>query len=219
MTSYFDDDEAASRPWPAPPQGHFPDLPVDDYLRLHNTYAAVVTYFDAQVEALLDGLGVSGKEALFVLTARCGLPLGEHGVVGLTPSWLHEELIHVPLMLRFPKTEHGGVRVSALTQPQDLMATLGDFLGRAAAPADSQSLLRVLDNPLAALRPYVLATALAAAGGERALRSADWALLLPGGGAAKSDAPRAAEERGPQLSQAGRPLRSEQRVASASGTS
>src|SRR6266849_6763790 len=62
-------------------------------LCLRRTYAAAVSHFDAQLGLLLDSL--EGKESaqdwLLMLTASCGLPLGDHGVAGGYRPWLHEE--------------------------------------------------------------------------------------------------------------------------------
>lgn len=123
LSSYFEeeDDEPGLVPWPDPGQGLF-DLSEEDLLRLQNTYAAAVTYWDARlgdlVEHLDDSVGL-------VVTAGSGLPLGEHGMIGFTKPWLHDELIHLPLVLRPPDRVHAGLRHGLLTQPEDLFAWLG----------------------------------------------------------------------------------------------
>src|SRR5262249_15168982 len=84
-------DEGALEPWPNPP----PQLPGgDEHLdRLQFTYAAVVTYVDAQLGWILDKLRKNGllEQTLVVMTASRTLPLAEHGWVGYQRAWQHEE--------------------------------------------------------------------------------------------------------------------------------
>ena len=64
----------------------------------------------------------SVSPTVWILTAGRGFPLGEHETIGFAAGELHEELVHLPLMLRWPNVEHAGERTSALTQPMDLAA-------------------------------------------------------------------------------------------------
>jgi arylsulfatase A-like enzyme len=206
-TEYEDDeevevteDEAAveeppPEPWLDPPVG---PLELDDaaWERLQNTFAAVVTELDAQLGALLDHLDETGlaDEVLVLVTAERGLPLGEHGVLGECRPWLHEELIHLPLLLRFPDGREAGRRVAALTQPVDLPPTLLDLFGIPMSEGlHGHSLLPLVRGEAEKVRDYAC-TGLAHAGRiEWALRTPEWAFLLPVQQAA-DDAPR-----GPQL--------------------
>src|SRR5262249_32075934 len=120
------EDEEPLTPLLAPEQG---PIDIEDHFttqRLQNTYAAVVTYLDT-------GLGLVGQELrerrlldelTLLLTTDRGLPLGEHGILGDHRPWLHEELIHLPLIVRLPGTAEAGRRIAALTQPVDLLPTL-----------------------------------------------------------------------------------------------
>lgn len=122
LTSYFNDetDESASlAPWPDPPQVD-QGLTDENVLRLQNTYAAVITFWDNQLGELCEQLDARnfGEPVGVIVTARSGLPLGEHGVVGFARPWLHEEVVHVPLVMRVPGLTTG--RSDQLTQPADL---------------------------------------------------------------------------------------------------
>ncbi|HEY1381799.1 MAG TPA: hypothetical protein VGF55_33680, partial [Gemmataceae bacterium] len=101
------------------------------FARLQRTYAAAVATFDVSVDKLLTDCTKRGwgDEAAWILTAGRGFPLGEHGAVGFTVARLHEEFVHLPLMVCWPHAEHAGLRVSALTQPADLGATLRELFG------------------------------------------------------------------------------------------
>jgi arylsulfatase A-like enzyme len=72
-----------------------------------------------------------GDEAVWLITSSRGFPLGEHGPVGDAATALHEELVHLPLILRMPNSQWSGMRSSALTQPMDLAPTLRDLFGLA----------------------------------------------------------------------------------------
>jgi arylsulfatase A-like enzyme len=157
----------------------------DDVLwhRLHNSFAAAVTAFDGELGRLgaeLHARGL-GESAAWVVTSGFGWPLGEHGVVGPAGSPLHEELVHVPLILRLPAHRQGLRRVPAFTHTADLAPTLLDLFG-VPRPADgpTTSLL-----PLTAGRsPTWRDVARSEHDGERAIRTADWAFL-----AARGDRP------------------------------
>src|SRR5262249_49478939 len=94
---------------------------------------------------------------------------------------LHEELIHLPLLLRCPHAEHAGLRVNALTQSADLGPTLRELFG---LPADG-------DRPLTGRSVAALARGddrplreVAISGmrqGDRkawGVRSAEWYLMI-----------------------------------------
>lgn len=173
---YFDEDEEGE-PWPDPPTDIVGALSIDELLELQNTYAAAVTWFDAQVGVVLDALRESGdlEQTLVCVTAGSGLPLGEHGQIGAARAWLHEELIHVPLLIRFPSQQHAGLRIQALTQPPDLLKTLQP----GAAGGSGHDLMPLLRHETESVRPHAC-TALQIGGSiEWSLRTAEWAFLLP----------------------------------------
>lgn len=185
--------EPPEEPWPDPPLGVWPKVDIADLLRLHNTFGAVVTYFDAQLDALLKDMDAAA-DVLVCVTARCGLPLGEHGLVGTGRAWLHEELVHVPLAMRFPGCRDAGRRIAALTQPADLPPALAQLTaGQAPNPAVGWGLLPLLNDAAETIRPHVRSALTVGASAELALRTPDWALLVP------TKVPAGDPPRGPQL--------------------
>lgn len=85
-----------------------------------------IVAFDEQSSKLLEAITQYGldQSALLILTATSGLPLGEHGVIGTADSRLHEELVHLPLIVRFPDRRLSGYRVAGYTTPDDLNGEL-----------------------------------------------------------------------------------------------
>jgi arylsulfatase A-like enzyme len=168
-------------PWPDPPQGPLDPEDFEVWERLQLTYAAVVTRLDAALGGLLDGLRDRGllDEVCLVVTAARGLALGEHGVVGLYRPWLHEELTHLPLLIRLPGAAEAGRRVSALTQPVDLYPTLCEAFGLAPPPCHGHSLLPLLRDEAGEVRSYVCSGLKLGEAVEWVIRTPEWALLLP----------------------------------------
>jgi arylsulfatase A-like enzyme len=156
--------------------------PDDDplYLSLQTSYAAAVTYLDAGIGQLLEALdGVQGGDDVILLfTSDVGQSLGEHGVVGPVCAWLHEEVVHLPLLMRLPGATSGR-RVSALTQAVDVPVTLADWFKTPLADVHGVSLLPLARGETEAIRPYACAGRQVGDAIEYALRTPDWAFLLP----------------------------------------
>jgi hypothetical protein len=99
---------------------------------------------------------------LVVLTSLSGFPLGEHDVFGIEKSRLHEELLHIPMIMAWPDGRNAGERVSFPTTPKQVI----EFLKLSVGNFDdfeefsSQPILAWNDN-------------------ECALKTKDHSLLLP----------------------------------------
>jgi arylsulfatase A-like enzyme len=177
------DDVELVAPWTDPPTGPFDraDLAAWDYL--HRSFAAVVTSLDAELGTLFDQLRARGLDqtASWLITSDYGHPLGEHGQVGPHRPWLHEEFVHLPLVLRLPAAAEGGRRVSAFTQPADLCPTLWELLGAdpPAEPVHGHSLLPLATGKAEAVRPYACSGLVLGGSAEWAIRTPDWALSVP----------------------------------------
>jgi arylsulfatase A-like enzyme len=184
------------KPWLDPPRG---PLDTNDELacwqRLQITYAAAVSHVDTAVGLLLQQIDDAdlGGDLLVCVTADRGLALGEHGFIGDWRPWLHEELVHLPLILRLPNHAQAGRRVRALTQPVDLLPTLlAAFDADVSPELHGHSLLPLAHGQVERVRDYACS---GLAGGDRlewALRTLQWAYLLPVRQAV-DDAPRSAQ--------------------------
>jgi arylsulfatase A-like enzyme len=160
--------------------------PRDDltFIRLQRSYAAAVSYLDAALGALLKELDERRllDDVLLIVTTDHGLPLGEHGAVGVARAGPHDELVHLPLLMRLPRGEQAGRHVWALTQPVDLMPTLLDAFGLPPAPAQGHSLLPLARGAAEKVRDYACSGVDVGGAIEWALRSPEWAFLLPAAG-------------------------------------
>ncbi|HEY7155261.1 MAG TPA: hypothetical protein VH575_14965, partial [Gemmataceae bacterium] len=113
-----------------------------------------------------------------------GPSLGEHGVVGPVRAEPHDEIIHLPLLVRLPGGAEAGRRVGALTQSVDLAAMLADWFQTPLPDAHGRSLLPLARGAIETIRPYACAGLQVGEAIEYALRTPEWAFLLP----ARSDA-------------------------------
>ena len=194
------EDDEAEESEPLTPTTEAPPGPIhpdDDplYLSLQTSYAAAVTYLDAGIGQLLDALAnlEGGDNILLVLTSDTGQNLGERGIVGPIRAWLHDEVIHLPLVLALPGGVEAGRRVDALTQAVDLGPTLAEWFQTTLPESHGQCLLPLARGEAETIRPYACAGLQVGTAIEYTLRSPDWAFLLP---------VRTAEDdagRGPQL--------------------
>jgi arylsulfatase A-like enzyme len=155
------------------PKDHDPD----EAWGLCQAYAGQVSLLDTCLGALLEFLqgAPAGNQTLLVLTSARGFPLGEHQRIGPCDEALYSELVHVPLLLRFPDQLAAGARSQALVEPADLWATLLDWWGVAdhAASATAGSLLPIVRQETDALRDRLC---IAGQGAQRAIRTPAWYL-------------------------------------------
>ena len=159
----------------------------DHLLGISQAYAGQVSLLDECVGALLEFVEGDrcGRETLLALTAARGFPLGEHRRVGPCDDALYGELVHVPLMIRFPDALGATARSQALVEPADLWATLLDWWGVSRAPPSPSavSLMPIVRQEIDLQRDRLC---IAGRHGERAIRTPAWylrAAARPFGGA------------------------------------
>ncbi|MHC4403167.1 MAG: sulfatase family protein [Planctomycetota bacterium] len=150
----------------------------DRLLGITQAYAGQVSLLDVCLGALLeflDGHPARRRTLLAVVSAR-GFPLGEHGSVGTCDSSLYAELVHVPLLIRFPDSLGEAARCQALTQPADLFSTLLDWWGAGDRPDSpgAATLMPLVRGDVESIRDRLC---LAAAEGHRAIRTPAWYFL------------------------------------------
>ena len=107
----------------------------DDAYRI---YARAVRESDDRIRSIVDKLRERGRwdQTMFIVVSDHGEEMGEHG------GWLHDqslfqELVHIPLIIRFPGGEFGGQRVEAPVSLIDVMPTV---LGAVGAEAEFSEL-------------------------------------------------------------------------------
>jgi hypothetical protein len=113
------DDEAEFELLLDPEPGLLPPDDDETPLRLQGTFALTVREFDAWLGHRLTESDID-DDSMIILTSGRGQHLGEHGLVGEALPWLHEEFVHLPLLIHLPGGVEGGRRVSHLTQTSDL---------------------------------------------------------------------------------------------------
>lgn len=150
----------------------------DDVLGTAQAYCGQVSLLDACIGAVVELLQTTpvGQETLLVLTSPRGFPLGEHGRIGPCDEPLYSELVHVPLLLRFPDELAAATRSPALVGPADLWATLLDWFQVGPPPAAPPAAMSLL--PIARDEPYLPRDrfCIAGANGQRAIRTPAWHL-------------------------------------------
>jgi arylsulfatase A-like enzyme len=93
-------------------------------------YEQEVRYADDQIRAFLEGLDALGRadRTLVIVTADHGEQFGEHG--GLEHTYdVHDEVAHVPLVMRLPGAIPAGREIAEPVSLVDLAPTIVDLLG------------------------------------------------------------------------------------------
>ena len=148
-------------------------------------YAGEVSIVDKWVGAFLDAAREMGffDDSLIIFTSDHGEPLGEHGIIRKCRPWLHEELVHIPWLVRMPDGTGHGQRISAFVETCDMAPTVLDFLG-ADVPEQmhGQSLLPLIRGQIDGLREYAYSGFF---GKQWSIRSHEWSLLVPLDGSPK----------------------------------
>jgi arylsulfatase A-like enzyme len=68
------------------------------------------------------------EDALIIVFSDHGEELGEHGFMGWHSHTIYEELIHVPLLIKFPGQRFKGMRLEGLVRTIDILPTVLDVL-------------------------------------------------------------------------------------------
>jgi arylsulfatase A-like enzyme len=114
------------------------------------TYADKVVDTDAAVGGLLQGLAFHGLvgDTLVIVHADHGESLGEHDFIG-HGRYLYDEILRVPLIMRWPGRVPMGLRIASLVANVDVAATILDAAGIEGGIADAmdgRSLLPLIDG-------------------------------------------------------------------------
>ncbi len=105
-------------------------LSARDRVRLEALYDGEITYHDRHFASVMQGLERRGlaDDTIVVFTADHGEEFWDHGSVGHGHS-VYEELIRVPLIIRWPGVTDGAARIDAPVGLVDVMPTILDALG------------------------------------------------------------------------------------------
>jgi arylsulfatase A-like enzyme len=102
----------------------------EDFAVLQACYDGALASLDAEIGALVAWLRQRGilDRTLLIITSDHGENIGDHGLMSHAYS-LHDTLIHVPLIVRYPELFPPGQRVTQQVQLTDLFPTVLDVLG------------------------------------------------------------------------------------------
>jgi arylsulfatase A-like enzyme len=109
-----------------------PGMPESDLQHLIALYDGEIACTDAYIGKVLDNLEVLGlaDNTILLLTADHGTAFFEHGLKAHRNS-LYDELIRVPLIIRYPKRIPAGLRFKEQVKLIDIVPTILDMLGMA----------------------------------------------------------------------------------------
>ena len=148
-----------------------------DYARLiRQSYAASVSYMDAQVGRVLRALSEAGleKNTIVVVWSDHGFLLGEHAIWG--KHCLYEHALRSPLMIRYSGLPRPGEASDAIVETVDLFPTLMDLCGLPSpSDLDGESLRPQLGDPAA---PSAKPAHGFWTGGRRTVRTQRWRLIV-----------------------------------------
>ena len=140
---------------PVPVQGPFPTALKR---RLIHGYYASVSYVDAQIGRVLDGLDASGMadNTIVVLWGDHGFHLGDLGI--WTKHTNYEQATHIPIAIIAPGVTPPGSHCSQPVETVDLFPTISELAGlpqpAGPQPIDGLSLVPVLKDPNAWVRQH-----------------------------------------------------------------
>lgn len=112
---------------------------------LASQYDGGIAYEDEEIGKLLTRLRQLGlyENSLIIITGDHGEAFGEHGLMQHGVGSVYQDLVHVPLLIKYPN-QHEGHESEALVSHVDLMPTVLDLVG-ASIPAGVQG--RSLRSP------------------------------------------------------------------------
>ncbi|MBN1641191.1 MAG: sulfatase [Anaerolineae bacterium] len=131
-------------------------LPADQARVLNDLYDAELAYEDHLLRALFRYLEEPGvrENTMVILTSDHGEGLNHHGLVGHS-LFAYDDLLHVPLVIRYPRLYPAGVRVGARVSTRRVFYSALEAAGigvgaqghgGGAASADGVSLARAVDD-------------------------------------------------------------------------
>lgn len=145
-------------------------LSAADSLHIMNTYDAAVYSMDVSLSRVIAYLKEKGiyDNTLIIFTSDHGEELGEHGKVGYHTHTVYDELLKVPLVIKFPSSAYAGTQIERQVRSIDILPTVLDALrAEEHLGIDGTSLLPLLRNSRVADSGSTTPTALQFAVSER----------------------------------------------------
>jgi arylsulfatase A-like enzyme len=136
--------------WQASLEKQIPNLDKSDLLQLAALYDGSIAMIDQEIGNLFEELKTLGlyDNSLIIVTSDHGEAFLEHGFLAHSNT-PYEELIRVPLIIKFPSSQFKGSIIDRQVRHIDLLPTLLDYLGKKSSSSSGVSLLRLPENPSA----------------------------------------------------------------------
>jgi len=150
-----------------------------DQARLRNLHDAEITFHDQHFGPFLEKLQELGlyEDMVFVITSDHGEEFNEHGSWGHGHS-VYQELLHVPLIMRWPAAEAAGQRVPQVVSTMDIAPTVLEASGVAIPEAfEGGSLLGYMRGSPPSRPPLAFSDFL---DDRRVIVAGRWKLILRG---------------------------------------
>ncbi len=144
-----------------------------------SAYYASVSFMDAQVGRLLDGLEKNGLEdnTIVLFMSDHGWNLGEHDCWQKLSLW--EDSIRTPLIISIPGMKSAGNKCDKIVEHTDIYPTLVELCGFTPPKAlEGQSMKPLLDDPESSAWTDKPAYTVTYRGAGESLRTDDWHLNL-----------------------------------------
>lgn len=120
-------------------------------------YDGALSYLDAELARLVEALRANGtlNRTIVIVTADHGELFGEHGVRGHAHN-MYREVLHVPLVIRYPARVPQGERVATAVSLRDIAATIETLADMpAAGRLPGASLVATGNGEMGAFSPVV----------------------------------------------------------------
>ncbi len=93
--------------------------------RIRDWYDNEMAYLDHQIGLMIKALKARNlyTNTLIIITSDHGELMGEHGETG-HGFWLYQELLHVPLLVKYPYTKNKGIVNNSYVQNSDIFAEI-----------------------------------------------------------------------------------------------
>ncbi len=124
---------------------------ISDREYVNAQYDGAIAYMDACIQSVFTALEAHGifDETIVAVNGDHGEELDEHGF-WYDHHGLYDNVLHVPLMLRYPPKVPSGKRVAGYNQHKDLVPTILDLAGiNAGIDFDGRSLLPMIEGKVA----------------------------------------------------------------------
>jgi arylsulfatase A-like enzyme len=120
----------------------YDDISENELDRLVDLYDGSIAYADSRLEIFLDELSDKGilDETLIIVTADHGEGFLDHGRLFHSGDLVYDELMRVPLIMRYPKAIPAGADVDVPVRLIDLMPTVLEAAGLSASPDEAEGI-------------------------------------------------------------------------------